>query len=271
MIIQYICIIKNYFYIFAQKHYSMAYQTKKKINKGLIVLSKGERTSVINLLSLIALLLGFSLFRPAIPMTKAERKTIHNLDSMLAVYEKHVESELPASTATSFEKPSITKSHPRPTSSTKSKSETISSNKTSTPRPATATKKSPQHLSLNNADSTELITLPQIGEVMASRIHRYRDRLGGYVSINQLFEVKGMDTSRFETVKPYLELNPKEIRHLNVNQDEFKTLLRHPYLEYEQVKAIVNHRERKGLIRDWQQLKEITGEVNPLLEQYLTY
>lgn len=119
MIIQYICIIKNYFYIFAQKHYSMAYQTKKKINKGLIVLSKGERTSVISLLSLIALLLGFSLFRPAIPMTKAERKTIHNLDSMLAVYEKHVESELPASTATSFEKPSITKSHPRPTSSKK--------------------------------------------------------------------------------------------------------------------------------------------------------
>ena len=89
--------------------------------------------------------------------------------------------------------------------------------------------------------------------------------------MDQLFEVKGMDTSRFETIRPYLDLDPKEIRHLNVNQDEFKTLLRHPYLEYDQVKAIVNHRERKGLIRNWQQLREIAGEVNPLLERYLSY
>ena len=126
-------------------------------------------------------------------------------------------------------------------------------------------------MALNRADSTELIALPQIGEVMASRIHRYRDRLGGYVSMDQLFEVKGMDSARYSTIEPYLTLDPKEIRHLNVNQDEFKTLLRHPYLEYEQVKAIVNYRERKGQLRDWKQVQEIVGEVNPLLESYLTY
>ena len=106
---------------------------------------------------------------------------------------------------------------------------------------------------------------------MASRIQRYRDRLGGYVCFEQLFEVKGMDSARFATVRPYLLLDTIDIRKLEVNRDEFKTLLRHPYLEYDQVKAIVNHRERKGLIKDWAQLKGIVGEVNPLLERYVCY
>lgn len=250
---------------------SMAYQTKKKINKGLIVLSKGERTAVISLLSLIAFLLGFSLFRPVIPLTRTERQSFHNLDSMLAAYALPVESDHPSTTVTTFEKPHTKENQPRPLNPPKSKHAATSADKPTSPKPNTTTKKSPQHLSLNDADSTELVALPQIGEVMASRIHRYRDRLGGYVSMDQLFEVKGMDTSRFETIRPYLDLDPKEIRHLNVNQDEFKTLLRHPYLEYDQVKAIVNHRERKGLIRNWQQLREIAGEVNPLLERYLSY
>ena len=126
-------------------------------------------------------------------------------------------------------------------------------------------------LELNEADSTALVALPQIGEVMASRIHRYRERLGGFVTEDQLFEVKGMDSARFEAIRPYLRLESSVIRKINVNHDDFKTLLRHPYLEYEQVKAIVNHRERRGLIRDWQQLRSLLGEVNPRLEDYVTY
>ena len=89
--------------------------------------------------------------------------------------------------------------------------------------------------------------------------------------MEQLFEVKGMDTARFAAIKPYIILEHNEIIKLNVNHDEFKTLLRHPYLEYEQVKAIVNHRERKGFITNWEQLKGIVGDVNPLLERYVSY
>lgn len=89
--------------------------------------------------------------------------------------------------------------------------------------------------------------------------------------MEQLFEVKGMDSDRFEVIKPYIILENKDIRKTNVNRDEFKTLLRHPYLEYDQVKAIVNHRERKGWIKSWKELEGIVGEVNPLLEQYVEY
>ena len=80
-----------------------------------------------------------------------------------------------------------------------------------------------------------------------------------------------MDSARFEAIRPYIILERQEVRKLHVNSDEFKVLLRHPYLEYEQVKALVNYRERRGLIKPWSQLQGIIGDCNPLLEEYISY
>lgn len=236
----------------------MTKKPNKKINNGLIVMSKGERIGVISLLSVITLLLAFSVFRPAIKFSRQEELAHHNLDSMIALQQKvSPKEETVPVVQNSSAKPST-----KPTSSTKP----------SEPKaPVASPSKAIPVLDINVADSLALVALPQIGEVMASRIHRYRDRLGGFVSFDQLFEVKGMDSTRFATIKPYIILENKEIRKLDVNRDEFKTLLRHPYLEYDQVKALVNHRERKGLIKNWEQLKGIVGEVNPFLEPYLQY
>ena len=241
----------------------------KKINNGLIVMSKGERIGVISLLSLITVLLAFSVFRPAIHFSDKDKQAFHNLDSMIAIQKQAAlqqqEQQQPQSnvtTATTISTTEKTGSGRKPKTSSKAN---ISSKTTPSP-----TKVIPV-LDINVADSLALIALPQIGEVMASRIHRYRNRLGGFVSFDQLFEVKGMDSARFNAIKPYIILENKEIQKLEINHDEFKTLLRHPYLEYDQVKAIVNHRERKGLIKNWEQLRNITGEVNPLLEEYLVY
>lgn len=241
---------------------------RKRINRGLIVMNKGERIAVITLLVIIAILLAFSVFRPALHFSDKDMVAFHNLDSLIALQEK-AESEkkdkpysFPESSSNFASTNKTPKSIPK---SAPSKSEPPKKGST-TPTP----KKIPI-LELNATDSVALVALPQIGEVMASRIQRYRDRLGGYVCYEQLYEVKGMDSARFATVRPYLLLDISNIRKLEVNRDEFKTLLRHPYLEYEQVKAIVNYRERKGLIRNWEQLKGIVGEVNPLLERYVSY
>jgi len=244
--------------------------SKRKINKGFLVLNKGERIAVISLLTMIVILLGFSVFRPMINYPKQESTSFHNLDSLLAVKEALIKKEAAGKTTSHEEKPPQQKSR-------RSARQSPNTNTNPTPAPEVKALMKPEKpknitmLDINTADSISLITLPQIGEVMASRIHRYRNRLGGFVSMEQLFEVKGMDQERFETIKPYIYLEDKTITKIHVNQDEFKTLLRHPYLEYEQVKAIVNHRERKGLIQNWEQLQSIVGEVNPRLEAYVSY
>lgn len=127
---------------------------------------------------------------------------------------------------------------------------------------------------INSVDSATLVELPQIGSFTAGRIIAYREKLGGFIELEQLREVKGMDSTRYETVLPYLRLENVEIQKLDINRTDFKTLVNHPYLNYNQVKAIVSHREKKGMIKNWVQLQTIVGEkepINPLIESYLKY
>ena len=127
---------------------------------------------------------------------------------------------------------------------------------------------------LNTVDSTTLVELPQIGPYTAVRIIEFREKLGGFIDKEQLRDVKGMDDARFAAIQPYINLAAVEIRKVDVNRADFKTLVHHPYLNYEQVKRIVNQREKRGMIKNWAQLEELIkeeGEVNPLLEQYVAY
>ncbi|MBR1513028.1 MAG: helix-hairpin-helix domain-containing protein [Bacteroidales bacterium] len=127
---------------------------------------------------------------------------------------------------------------------------------------------------LNTVDSTTLVELPQIGGYTAARIIAFREKLGGFIDKEQLRDVKGMDAERFATIQPYINIGATELRKLDVNRADFKTLVNHPYLNYEQVKRIVNQREKRGMIKDWTQLQSLIqddGEVNPLLEHYVTY
>ena len=243
----------------------------KKINNGFIVMSKGERAGVISLLSVITILLAFSVFRPVIRFSRQDEAARHNLDSMIALQEKKVNKAEGGPTEMDKTPRMPASGGKEKTTNTTQKTQVKENNPERSQTTETSPAKEIPILDINTADSLALVALPQIGEVMASRIHRYRDRLGGFVTLDQLFEVKGMDSARFDIIKPYIILDNKEIRKLEVNRDEFKTLLRHPYLEYDQVKAIVNHRERKGLIKNWEQFQGIVGEVNPILENYVSY
>ena len=127
---------------------------------------------------------------------------------------------------------------------------------------------------LNTVDSATLVELPQIGGYMALRILEFRDKLGGFVDMEQLRDVKGMDETRFAAIQPYIKIGEVEIRKMDVNRADFKTLVHHPYLSYEHVKRIFNQREKRGMIKDWGQLQAMLkeeGNVSPLLEHYVRY
>ena len=127
---------------------------------------------------------------------------------------------------------------------------------------------------LNTVDSTTLVELPRMGGYMASRIIAFREKLGGFVEVAQLLDVKGLDSTRFAAMRPYLLIGDTETRRIDVNRADFKTLVGHPYLSYEQVKRIFRQRETRGMIKNWAQLEALLkeeGEVNPLLEYYLSY
>ncbi|MBK9290073.1 MAG: helix-hairpin-helix domain-containing protein [Bacteroidetes bacterium] len=127
---------------------------------------------------------------------------------------------------------------------------------------------------LNEADSVALAALPGSGPWTAHRIVRYRQSLGGYVEFEQLLEVKGIDSLKFAAMRPWLTLNSNNIRPLRINYLDFRELIRHPYLNFEQVKAIVNHRDRRGFIRNTEELRgmpQFESEDIARLQPYLKF
>jgi competence ComEA-like helix-hairpin-helix protein len=128
-------------------------------------------------------------------------------------------------------------------------------------------------ISLNSTDTTEWKKVPGIGTVYASRIVKYRERLGGFVRKEQLLEVYGVDNELYMRIEPYIEVGGR-VHKVCVNQLEFKELLRHPYLSYKQVQAIVNLRHRKGRIdsiKELGMLDEFTSDDIYQLEPYLEF
>ena len=56
-------------------------------------------------------------------------------------------------------------------------------------------------IDLNTADAALLETLPGIGEVLAQRILAYREDYGGFGSIEEIMNVKGIAEGKFAAIK----------------------------------------------------------------------
>ena len=97
-----------------------------------------------------------------------------------------------------------------------------------------------------NADSAELTKLYGIGPVYASRIVKYRELLGGFVSIQQLTEVYGISDSLLNTLLPNIHLDSSDIRTIPVNTSDQYGLRKHPYISNALATAIINYREQHG-------------------------
>jgi len=110
-------------------------------------------------------------------------------------------------------------------------------------------------IDLNRADTLDLQRLRGIGPSFARRITGYRARLGGFVSVDQILEVYGMDSVRFLGIKSNLKVDTLIINTLNLNSISFKDLIAHPYMPFELAKEIILYRKKHKLIETLDQLK----------------
>lgn len=59
-------------------------------------------------------------------------------------------------------------------------------------------------ININTATEEELKSIDGIGAALAARIVEKRNELGGFVSTEQLIEVKGIGTALFEEIRDYV-------------------------------------------------------------------
>jgi len=111
-------------------------------------------------------------------------------------------------------------------------------------------------IELNSADSLLLTDLRGIGPVLAGRILKYRNLLGGFVRKEQLLEVYGLPYETFENISRAVIIDTTGITRIDLNKAAFSILIRHPYLDVYTVKGILNYRDIQGNIKDINELKD---------------
>lgn len=111
-------------------------------------------------------------------------------------------------------------------------------------------------LDLNRCDSSELELLPGIGPVLAARIVKYRNLLGGYASPLQLREVYGLPEETFTAVSRYLYADSGDVKRIKINTAGFGELIRLPYFDRPVVNGILRYRELSGPVKGLEELVE---------------
>lgn len=111
------------------------------------------------------------------------------------------------------------------------------------------------YLDLNASDTLDLQEVRGVGKVRARNIYKYGQKLGGYISVEQLKEVYSIDSATFEQIKPHFYAGKTEIRKININSDDPKYLARHPYIDFALAKAFI--RFRKKYEKDFTKIEDI--------------
>ena len=125
---------------------------------------------------------------------------------------------------------------------------------------------------INKADTAAFIALPGIGNKLALRIVNFRDKLGGFYSIDQIGETYGLPDSVFRKIKPFLKLETTLIKKLNINTASTNEMKSHPYIKWNLANAIVEYRNQHGNFSSLEDLKKIsliTTEVFDKIKFYL--
>ena len=121
----------------------------------------------------------------------------------------------------------------------------------------TFTKKEFPLIEINAADTVQLDKIKGIGAAFARRIANYRNKLGGFYMKEQLMEVYGLDSVKFEEIKGQIQVDASGITKININTADFEALKTHPYLKYKEINAIIQYRKQHGNYNSIADLKKI--------------
>lgn len=131
---------------------------------------------------------------------------------------------------------------------------------------------SPTPFDLNEADTTTLKSVFGIGSVLANRIVKFRDRLGGFVREEQVTEVYGLDSAtamRLRDVGFIAEdFVPTKIL---LNEADERRLALHPYLSRSEARAIVGYRFQHGPFNSVDELRKLQQLDSTKIERIRPY
>lgn len=112
-------------------------------------------------------------------------------------------------------------------------------------------------IELNATDTFDLQYIKGIGPYVAKMIIRYGNDLGGYVSPEQIREIKEIGFATFDSIIPHLTATSDSVKPIKINYCSVERLQKHPYISFTQAKAIYDLRRNRLKLKDINDLKKL--------------
>lgn len=123
-------------------------------------------------------------------------------------------------------------------------------------------------IDINTADTATLMKIPGIGKGYSAMIVRYRNRLGGFVSTQQLKEIEGLPQELIRWFTVSKDYTP---RRININHAGLEKMRSHPYMNFYRAKAIIEYRRKYGKFKSINQLEFLDGFDHGTVEKLKPY
>src|SRR5688572_999114 len=131
--------------------------------------------------------------------------------------------------------------------------------------------KNPEKFDLNQADTSQLKRVNGIGEKLSLRILKYRDAIGGFITMEQLKEVYGLDSLVIKRLaETTIIASGFEPAKININTASEKQLADHPYLR-KVAKAIVSYRFQHGNFETVDEIRKVATLDEKTIEKIAPY
>jgi len=128
------------------------------------------------------------------------------------------------------------------------------------PNSAFAKKEKIVIIDINKATQEELIKIYGIGEAISLRILKFKESLGGFVSMEQMKDVWGLSPEVIENLNSHFKvLTLPNVKKIDINNASIKELSQFPYFNYQLAKQIVTFRSMNGDIKNIDDLTKIKG------------
>ena len=115
-------------------------------------------------------------------------------------------------------------------------------------------------IDINQASQEDLIKIYGIGEAISLRILKFKESLGGFVSMEQMKDVWGLSPEVIENLNSHFKvLAPPKVKKVDINNASIKELSQFPYFNYQLAKQIVTFRSMNGDFKNVDDLTKIKG------------
>lgn len=126
-------------------------------------------------------------------------------------------------------------------------------------------------IDINTATAEDWATLPGIGEALANRITRYRERIGGFVATDQIKKTYGINDSLYRVISPYLRTEQATVPKLDLNTVSAYDLKTRTGIPDALARAIIVYRQQYGAYTSVADLKKIVFLTDSVFQRLAKY